>query len=121
MWDEWFSRCGFADSKKKAADRATAAWWRLVQTDIPRNVDLEAAMIVAGVLVRPMPNNLLGEDTEFLQRVMSNLAIVYAQELRDEALPGLVEAMMTRLSEELFRRRQPEPKLEKAGGGSDSF
>lgn len=106
VWDGWFSNSGYADSKQKAADLATEAWWRLVQTDIPLNVNLEAAMIVARVLVRPMPNSLLGEDTEFLQKVMSHLSIVYARELRDEALPGRVEAMMARLSEQLFSRRQ---------------
>ena len=87
----------------------------MVQTDIPRNVDLEAAMIVARVLVRPMPHNLLGEETAFLQKVMTNLTQVYGLELRQGNPPGQVEAMTSRLSEELYRRR-----LDGETSGTDS-
>jgi hypothetical protein len=69
-WAGWFSFGDVAGSKQSAADQATEAWWRLVQTEIPRDVDLEACMIVARAMVRPVPNSLWAEDTAFLRKVM---------------------------------------------------
>lgn len=80
-WDGWFSDSGYKDTKQGAADMATKRWWQMVQTDLPRNVDLEVYMIVARVLVCPMPNSLLGEDMAFLEKVIWHLKNVYEREI----------------------------------------
>jgi hypothetical protein len=82
VWEGWFVEHGFADSKQAAADRATAAWWRNVQTELPRDVSLEAAMIRARALVRPPPNSLFSEDAEYLQKVLWHLHQVHGAEIR---------------------------------------
>lgn len=121
FWDGWFSSAGTNDTKQAAADRATEEWWKLVQTEIPRNVDLEASMVVARVLVSPIPNSLLAEDTGFLHKVMQHLTDLYRTEIARSDLPGQVEVLMARLSEELLARRKATPEPERTdvsvGGG----
>lgn len=104
-WDGWFSKSGFAEAKQAAADKANEEWWTAVDTELPRDTELEAEMIVARVLVRPMPNSLLGEDVAFLQKVLWHVHNVYRAEIKDDQAPAAVKEMVTRLSEELYRRR----------------
>lgn len=112
-WGGWFVETGYGSSKQEAADRATEAWWRNVQTDIPRNVDLEAAMIVARALVQPPPNSLFAEDAEYLRKVHWHLRQVYGQEIA-AGMPALAN-LNEQLTAELARRREageykePEP------------
>lgn len=63
-------------------------------------------MIAARVFVRPMPNSLLGEDVKFLQSVMWHLNRTYQEEIKRDVAPAPIQEMVSRLSEELFRRRQ---------------
>lgn len=105
-WEGWFSSSGFAESKQDAADRATEAWWASVDTEVPRDVDLEVAVIAARVPVRPIPNSLLSEDAKFLQSVMWHLNTVHGADLAQGKAPVAVKEAVERLSEELFRRRQ---------------
>jgi hypothetical protein len=102
----WFAVNGYAEGKQQAADRATEEWWKAVDTELPRNMALEAAMVVARVLVRPMPNSLLAEDTAFLQSVMWHLMNVYGDEIKHDTMPEPVKLMVDRLSDELLVRRQ---------------
>ena len=104
-WKGWFQDGGTVDGKQAAADRATERWWELVNHDPPRDVEFEAAMVVARVLVRSPPNSLFAEETPFLHKVMWHLQNVYADELRRDALPLQVKSLMGLLSEELYRRR----------------
>ena len=112
-WDGWFVDHGFSDSKQSAADRATEAWWKWVQTEIPRDVDMEVAIIVARAMVRPIPNSLFSESADFLRSVTWHLHQTYREEIAagTPALKNLSE----QLSAELFRRREageykePEP------------
>lgn len=112
-WLGWFVENGYGDSKQGAADRATEAWWRCVQTDPPRNVDMEVAMIVARALIMPAPNNLFAEDAAFLRKVTWHLHQVYRAELA--AGEPRQKNLSEQLSAELFRRREageykePEP------------
>ncbi|WP_297104217.1 hypothetical protein [uncultured Devosia sp.] len=103
-WERWFAESGVADSKQEAADRATEAWWRLVQTDIPRDVDLETSMIVARLLVRPVPNSLFDEDADYLRKVMWALNNVYRTEII-EGVPA-IRNLYDQLSAEFARRRE---------------
>lgn len=103
-WERWFVEAGIADSKQEAADQATEAWWRLVQTEIPRDVDLETSIIVARLLVRPVPNSLFAEDAEFLRKVMWTLNDVYRAEIA-ESVPA-VRNLYDQLSVEFARRRE---------------
>jgi len=110
-WEGWFVESGHAPSKQAAADQATEAWWKHVQTDIPRNIDLEAAMIAARALVRPPPNSLFAEDTDYLRKVLWHLHRSYGEEIA-QGLPA-VRNLYDQISAELFRRREsgetPEP------------
>lgn len=112
-WQGWFAHHGFADSKQGAADRATEAWWKAVQTELPRNVELEVAMIVARAPVRPLPNSLLGEDDDFLRKVNWHLNDVYGSALKRDDAPGAVKELMSRLSEELYSRQLAKPEPDK--------
>lgn len=104
QWEGWFAEYGFWNSKQGAADQATEAWWRCVQSEIPRDVDMEVAMIVARALVMPLPNSLYAEDAEFLQKVNWHLHEVYRAEIA-AGVPSL-KNMSEQLSAELFRRRE---------------
>ena len=104
-WEGWFAVSGVADSKQAAADQATEAWWKAVDSEPPRNVDLEATMIAARVLMRPPPNSLFAEDPEFLRKVLWHLSTIYRQEIKRGEEPAPVKQLMGRLSEELYRRR----------------
>lgn len=112
-WDGWFSEHGFVEGKQAAADKATERWWSAVQTEVPRNIELEIAMIVARAPVRPIPNSLLGEESEFLRKVLWHLDDVYQATTKPEAAPAQVNDVVSRLSEELYRRRLAEPEPEK--------
>lgn len=102
-WEGWFQESGIGSSKQEAADRATAAWWRNIQTDIPRDVEFEAAMIAARALVQPPPNSLFAEDAEFLRKVLWHVHNVYSAEIA-AGLPG-VKNLYDQISQELYRRR----------------
>ncbi|ODT64752.1 MAG: hypothetical protein ABS75_34165 [Pelagibacterium sp. SCN 63-23] len=117
-WEHWFAEAGIADSKQAAADQATEAWWRLVQTEIPRDVDLEACMIVARLLVRPVPNSLFTEDVEFLKKVMWTLNNVYRTEIV-ESVPA-VRNFYEQLSAEFARRRRTGEILDQPDSGTNS-
>jgi hypothetical protein len=112
-WEGWFAYNGHAPSKQAAADKATEEWWKAVQSDLPRDVDLKVAMIVARAPVRPLPNSLLGEDAEFLRKVNWHLNDLYGAALKRDQAPGSVKELMARLSEELYRRRLADPQPEK--------
>lgn len=103
-WEGWFYEHGFWDSKQGAADKATEVWWTCVQTEPPRDVDMEVAMIVARALVRPVPNSLFSEDAQFLQKVTWHLHQVYKAEIA--AGEPTLENLSDQLSAELFRRRE---------------
>ncbi len=103
-WSGWFSEAGTATSKQEAADLATEAWWRSVQTEIPRNLDLEAAMIVARASVSPVPNSVFAEDPEFLRTILWHLHSVYKDEIAGRVQP--VRNLYDQISNELFRRRE---------------
>jgi len=104
-WPGWFSDDGVAADKQEAADRATEAWWRLVVTQQPRDIDAELDVILARILVMPPPNSLLTESTEYLRRLNGMLARQYAAEMKAEAMPTPVRNLLARLSSELYRRR----------------
>lgn len=103
-WEGWFSDSGVGESKQHAADLATAAWWRLVQTEVPRDVDFDATRIVAQVLVRPVPNDLFAEDGPFLQTVLWHLRNVYRDDLVAGSAPVRVTDLIIELSAEVERR-----------------
>lgn len=103
-WEGWFSEADVASSKQEAADRATEAWWRLVQTEIPRDVDFEATTLVARVLVRPMPNSLLSDEPKFIQTVLWHLKNVYRKEISEGAAPAVVTNWVEQLEAEIERR-----------------
>ncbi|WP_316358961.1 hypothetical protein [Devosia sp.] len=105
IWDGWFGEDGIAESKQEAADAATAAWWKLVATPIPRDVESEIAVLIARAPVMPPPNHLLTEDRDYLVRLNRALALQYADELRSGQLPGPIKNLMESLSAELYRRR----------------
>ncbi|KRA44716.1 hypothetical protein [Devosia sp. Root635] len=115
-WEGWFSEHGVAEGKQAAADKATEKWWTWVQTELPRNLELEVAMIVARTPVRPLPNSLLGEDTEFLRKVQWWLNEVYKTASKPDEAPRPATDLMARLSEELHRRRLTEPQPEQPAG-----
>lgn len=112
-WDEWFSVDGVEPTKQDAADKATEGWWQSILTDVPRDVDLEAAMIAARALVRPPPNSLLGEESAFLHKVVWSLTNIYGAEIKNGEAPLPIKELMDRLSEELLRRRVAEPEPER--------
>jgi hypothetical protein len=103
-WEGWFSHHGFSANKQAAADDATEAWWRLVRTDVPRDVDFDATRIVAQVLVQPIPNNLFGEDGPFLQKVLWHLKNVYRDEIKAEEVPPKANDLIEMLESEIERR-----------------
>lgn len=110
VWDGWFSATGISEGKQEAADAATQAWWELVATPIPRDVENEIAVLVARAPVMPPPNSLLSEDREYLVTLNRALATLYAAELRNDRLPQPIKNLMENLSAELYRRRvQAEP------------
>ena len=104
-WPGWFADDGVAADKQEAADRATEAWWRLIVTPQPRDVDAELDVIVARILVMPLPNSLLMESTDYLQRLNQMLARNYAAEMKAETTPPAVRNVLASLSAELYRRR----------------
>lgn len=103
-WEGWFVEHGYWDSKQGAVDKATEAWWRCVQSEIPRDVDMEVAMIVARALVMPIPNSLFSEDAKFLQKITWHLHEVFRAEIA-AGHPKLAN-LSEQLSAELFRRRE---------------
>ena len=105
IWDGWFAESGVGESKQEAADAATEAWWRLVATPIPRDVEGEIAVLIARAPVMPPPNSLFSEDRDYLVRLNRALASLYAAELRSEQLPAPIKSLMENLSAELYRRR----------------
>ena len=105
IWDGWFAESGTGETKQEAADAATGAWWRLVATDIPRDVETEVAVLVARALVMPPPNSLFSEDRDYLVKLNRALAALYAADLRGERLPPPIKNLMENLSAELYRRR----------------
>ncbi|MBJ3784018.1 hypothetical protein [Devosia sediminis] len=105
-WDGWFGHSGVAESKQAAADAATNAWWRLVQTDVPRDVDFDATRIVAQILVRPMPNSLFGEDGPFLQSLHWHLTRIFHEELAAGTAPAVVLDLARMLGSEIERRHE---------------
>lgn len=105
IWDGWFAESGIGETKQEAADAATEAWWRLVGTDIPRDVETEVAVLVARAPVMPPPNSLFAEDRDYLVRLSRALASLYAAELKAERLPPAIKNLMENLSAELYRRR----------------
>jgi hypothetical protein len=112
-WEGWFSHHGFAPGKQEAADMATEQWWKWVQTELPRNVDLEVAMIVARALVSPMPNSLLCEENEYLQKIQWWLNEVYRTASKPDEAPPQARELTARISEELHRRRLAQSEPEK--------
>lgn len=100
VWDGWFCKAGMAESKQAAADKATEMWWEMVSTEVPRDVDLEAAIIAARALIQPPPNSLFGEDNDFLRKVEFHLR--YAP---DPSLPQIA-SLLGQLNEEMDRRRE---------------
>lgn len=104
-WDRWFNETGIGGGKQDAADAATAAWWKLVATPIPRDVESEIAVLIARAPVMPPPNHLLTEDRDYLVRLNRALALQYADELRSQQLPPPIKHLMESLSAELYRRR----------------
>lgn len=104
-WLGWFNETGYTSGKQDAADKATEGWWQSILTDVPRDVDLEAAMIAARALVRPPPNSLLGEESAFLHKVVWNLNNIYGAEIKNGDAPLPIKELMDRLSEEFLRRR----------------
>ena len=104
-WEGWFTASGVGESKQEAADAATEAWWRLVVTPIPRDVEGEIAVLAARAPVMPPPNSLLTEDRDYLVRLNRALAQLYAAELRNGLLPRRIKNLMEALSAELCRRR----------------
>lgn len=105
IWEGWFGASGIGESKQEAADGATEAWWRLVMTPIPRDVEGEIAVLIARAPVMPPPNSLLTEDRDYLVRLNRSLALLYAVELRSDQLPPPIRNLMESLSAELYRRR----------------
>jgi hypothetical protein len=105
-WEGWFTESGFTLGKQPAADAATAAWWRLVETEPPRDVEWEVGMIVARVLTRPPPNSLLADEAAVLKSVLWNLGQIYGPAIKTGTTPTPVADMMARISEELARRRE---------------
>jgi len=119
-WDGWFAEHGFWPDKQGAADKATDAWWRCVQTEPPRNIDLEAAMVVARPPVQPVPNSLFAEDAEFLRKVMWHLHRAYGEEIAAEH--PVLSNLYRQISSEFARRRESgeipdQPKGEAISGG----
>ena len=104
-WEGWFAYSGIAEGKQAAADKATIEWWTAIQTELPREVDLETSIIAARALVRPPPNSLFGEDPEFLRKVLWCLGKIYSAELKTDKVPAGAKELIHRLSEELYRRR----------------
>lgn len=77
-------------------------------------------MIVARLLVCPMPNSLFAEDAEFLRKVMWTLNNVYRAEIA-EGVPA-VRNLYDQLSAEFARRRETgeiphQPKREAISSG----
>lgn len=103
-WEGWFAEHGYWDCKQGTDDKATEAWWRCVQSEILRDVDMEVAMIVARALVMPLPNSLFSEDAKFLQKLLWHLYEVYRAEIV-AGHPRLTN-LSEQLSAELFRRRR---------------
>lgn len=106
QWPGWFSVQGHDGDKQRCADKATEAWWQAIVTPMPRDVATEIDMIVARILVRPPPNSLIVEDSDYLRRLIQALRLQYEEEMRSETLPEPVRNLMASLSAELFRRRQ---------------
>lgn len=105
-WEGWFTQSGFASDKQHAADQATEAWWRLVQTEVPRDIDFDATRIVAQVLVRPLPNSLFAEDGAFLQKVLWHLKNVFQEEIAAANVPVVVTDLVAQLEGEIERRME---------------
>jgi hypothetical protein len=105
-WEGWFTHSGTACGKQEAADRATEAWWRLVQTEVPRDVDFDATRIVAQIVVRPIPNSLFAEDGAFLQKVQWHLRNVFRDELAQGNAPPAVADLDGMLEREIERRHE---------------
>lgn len=105
-WEGWFSEHGIAPGKQEAADEATRAWWRLVQTEVPRDVDFDATRIVAQALVKPVPNSLYHEDGPFLQKVLWHLMNVHGQEVATGDAPARIVDLIAQLEAEIERRFQ---------------
>lgn len=101
----WNVITGISESKQEAADAATEAWWRLVVTPIPRDVEHEIAVLVARAPVMPPPNNLFSEERSYLVQLNRALALLYAAELHSQQLPPPIKNLMETLSAELYRRR----------------
>jgi hypothetical protein len=104
-WPKWFKVSQRAATRQDAADAATLAWWTLKQTPVPRDVEGEIAGIVAHLLTRPPPSDLLREDSAYLTSLMNSMRLRWSEELRTETLPPQVAELIAKLSAELFRRR----------------
>ncbi len=103
-WEGWFTDSGIAAGKQEAADRATEAWWKMVQTEVPRDVDFDATRIVAQVLVRPIPNSLFSEDGAFLQTVLWHLKNVFREDIAAGVCPVRVVDLVEQLQGEIETR-----------------
>lgn len=104
-WSGWFADSATCESKQDAADAATEAWWKWVQTDIPRDTDTEIAVIAARVLVMPPPNHLNTESAAYLRKLIGTLRIQCEAELRADSVPRPAADLIANLSAELYRRR----------------
>lgn len=104
-WDKWFRETGLAATKQAAADAATEAWWRQKQTPIPRDIEGEIEAILAALLTKPPPSDLLREDGDYLRRLMHAIRLKWERDLRRETAPCQVMDLIAAMSEELYARR----------------
>nr|WP_314255911.1 hypothetical protein [uncultured Devosia sp.] len=115
-WDGWFVEHGFAENQQAAADRAIAARWKWIQTDIPRDIELEVAMFAARVMIMRVPNSLFAEKRRF--SIWScGISRKCIGPKSKATRPPKANNLMEQLSVELSRRRvageeigEPKPK-----------
>ena len=104
-WPGWFDISAPANGKQDAADMATKAWWNSVVKPPPRDVEGEIDMIIARILVMPLPNSLLTESATYLRQMQKSLTLLYRSELQTDTLPLPIKSLMANLSAELYARR----------------
>ncbi|GHA15015.1 hypothetical protein GCM10007989_07200 [Devosia pacifica] len=97
-----------APDRQAAADAATEAWHRLVETtEVPRDVmgEIDAMLDRASGGV---PADLLSEDSDYLRLVLSRIQKRWEAAIKFDRLPPGAQRIMEAVSAELYRRRVSE-------------
>ncbi|GHA13201.1 hypothetical protein GCM10007989_04730 [Devosia pacifica] len=105
FWEGRFGEFGMAADRQAAADAATEAWHRLIETTkVPRDVVGEIDAMLDRLSQR-IPAGLLEEDTEYLHKVLNQIRVRWETAIRLDRMEPNIKRLMEAVSAELYRRR----------------